>query len=226
VADHLEVEQKYEADAGFTLPPLGTLPGVAQVTEPEVYLLDATYYDTDDLALNRSKVTLRRRTGGTDEGWHLKLPVRADVRQEVQDPLGTGTEVPLRLVARVEDLTAGQTLHPIANLSTERTVRRLTSNTGAVLAEVADDQVTARRLPGGTGPGSTGPGDAGPGDAGPVSTEPLVWREIEVEAGEAGSAGLLTAAGKLLQEAGARPARSASKLGRLLANLELFHRFS
>jgi CYTH domain len=221
VADHLEVEQKYEADAGFTLPTLSALPGVARVTEPEVYLLDATYYDTDDLALNRSKVTLRRRTGGTDEGWHLKLPVRADVRQEVQEPLGSGTEVPLRLVARVEDLTAGQALHPIANLSTERTVRRLTSNTGALLAEIADDQVTARRLPGGTGPG-----DAGPGNAGLVSTAPLVWREIEVEAGEAGSAGLLTAAGKLLQEAGARPARSASKLGRLLANLELFHRFS
>jgi hypothetical protein len=212
VADHLEVEQKYEADAGFTLPPLSALPGVAQVSEPEVYLLDATYYDTDDLALNRSKVTLRRRTGGTDEGWHLKLPVRADARQELQEPLGSGTEVPLRLIARVEDLTAGQTLHPIASLSSERTVRRLTSEAGAVLAEIADDQVTARRLPAGAGPAG-----AGPASAGPASAEPLVWREIEVEAGETGSADLLTAAGKLLREAGARPARSASKLGRLLA---------
>jgi hypothetical protein len=213
VADHLEVEQKYEADAGFTLPSLDALPGVAQVTEPEVYLLDATYYDTDDLALNRSKVTLRRRTGGTDEGWHLKLPVRADTRQELHEPLGSGTEVPLRLVARVEDLTAGQVLHPIASLSSERTVRRLTSNAGTVLAEIADDQVTARRLPAGTGP--AGSEQAGTEQAG---TEPLVWREIEVEAGEAGSADLLTAAGKLLKEAGARPARSASKLGRLLAH--------
>jgi protein-L-isoaspartate(D-aspartate) O-methyltransferase len=210
VADHLEVEQKYEAEAGFTLPSLDALPGVAGVTEPEVYQLDATYYDTDDLALNRSKVTLRRRTGGTDEGWHLKLPVRADVRQEIQEPLGTGTEVPLRLVARVEDLTAGQPLHPIASLSSERTVRRLISNAGAVLAEIADDQVTARRLPASTEPAS----------AEPASAAPLVWREIEVEAGEAGETGpsdLLAAAGKLLREAGARPARSASKLGRLLA---------
>jgi inorganic triphosphatase YgiF len=228
VADHLEVEQKYEADAGFTLPSLDALPGVAQVTEPEVYLLDATYYDTDDLALNRSKVTLRRRTGGTDEGWHLKLPVRADTRQELHEPLGSGTEVPLRLVARVEDLTAGQVLHPIASLSSERTVRRLTSNAGTVLAEIADDQVTARRLPAGTGPAGTGPAgseqagteQAGTEQAGTeqAGTEPLVWREIEVEAGEAGSADLLTAAGKLLKEAGARPARSASKLGRLLAH--------
>jgi CYTH domain len=218
VADHLEVEQKYEADAGFTLPSLDALPGVAQVTEPEVYLLDATYYDTDDLALNRSKVTLRRRTGGTDEGWHLKLPVRADTRQELHEPLGSGTEVPLRLVARVEDLTAGQVLHPIASLSSERTVRRLTSNAGTVLAEIADDQVTARRLPAGTGPAGTGQAGTGPAGTEPAAAEPLVWREIEVEAGEAGSAGLLTAAGKLLKEAGARPARSASKLGRLLAH--------
>ena len=36
--------------------------------------LTAVYYDTDDLRLARSRVTLRRRTGGGDSGWHLKLP--------------------------------------------------------------------------------------------------------------------------------------------------------
>jgi inorganic triphosphatase YgiF len=200
VADHLETEQKYEAGADFALPSLDGLPGVAQVTEPEVYLLDATYYDTEDLALQHAKVTLRRRTGGPDEGWHLKLPVRADTRQELHEPLGD-THVPARLAATVEEITAGRPLHPVANLHTERTVRRLISQAGVMLAEIADDQVTAQRL--GTVPG-----------------QPLIWREVEAEAGEdAGDAsGLLAAVGQRLRAAGAGPARSASKVGRILSS--------
>jgi inorganic triphosphatase YgiF len=205
VADHLETEQKYEAGADFALPPLDGLPGVAQVTEPEVYLLNATYYDTEDLALQRAKVTLRRRTGGPDEGWHLKLPVRADTRQELHEPLGD-TQVPARLAATVEDLIAGRPLTPVANLHTERTVRRLISQAGVMLAEIADDRVTAQRL-------------------GDVPGEPLIWREVEVEAGEALPAGkdagdtsdLLAAVGQRLRSAGAGPAKSASKVGRILS---------
>src|SRR5271170_7407720 len=135
MADHLETEQKYEASADFTLPSLAGLPGVAQVTDPEVYHLNATYYDTEDLALHHAKVTLRRRTGGPDEGWHLKLPVRAGTRQELHEPL-EGTEVPLRLAATVEDLAAGGPLRPVASLQSERTVRRLISPAGLLLAEI------------------------------------------------------------------------------------------
>jgi len=200
VADHLEIEQKYEADAHFVLPALAGLPGVAQQTDPEVYHLDATYYDTEDLALQRAKVTLRRRTGGSDAGWHLKLPVSIDTRREVREPLG-GTEVPLGLVVRVADLTAGGPLIPVASLKTERTVRRLISQAGVMLAEIADDQVTARRL-------------------GPARGEPLSWREIEVEAGEAAgdATDLMAAVGRRLRDAGAGPAKSASKVGRILSS--------
>ncbi len=41
------------------------------------------------------------------------------------------------------------------------------------------------------------------------------WREIEVEI-VSGQPGLLEIVGKLLQEAGARPSQSGSKLGRVL----------
>jgi hypothetical protein len=215
VADHLEIEQKYEADAGFALPSLDALPGVARVSEPDRQHLEATYYDTADLALNRNKVTLRRRTGGPDAGWHLKLPVRAGARQELHEPLGSATEVPPRLASLVEQLAAGQPLNPTATLFTERTVRRLHDNAGTVLAEVADDHVTAQRLL----PPATQAASATPAPLGAPATPSLAWREIEVEAGEhAGAAAqdLLAATGKLLQSAGARPARSASKLARLL----------
>jgi inorganic triphosphatase YgiF len=194
VADHLEVERKFEADASFALPPLDGLPGVAAVAPPVVYQLDAIYFDTADLALHRSRVTLRRRTGGPDEGWHLKLPVSVDTRRELHEPLSS--EVPARLAAAVKELTAGQPLAAIATLSTERTVRRLASPDGTSLGEVADDAVTARRFP-------------------PEDSAGLAWREIEVESADAD---VLTAAGRLLTEAGARPARSASKLGHLLDN--------
>ena len=149
--DHLETEQKYDADADFVLPSFGSLPelGGRRPADPRRIYLSATYFDTEDLDLIRHKVTLRRRVGGDDEGWHLKLPVRKDTRQEVHASLddGVADSVPPRLTARVEDITAGQRLRPIAILDTERTVVTLPAPSGDALVEVADDRVTA--------PGST-----------------------------------------------------------------------
>jgi inorganic triphosphatase YgiF len=197
---HLETEQKYDAAADFVLPDLSGLDGRAKATGRHRYYLSATYFDTEDLDLIKNRVTLRRRVGGPDEGWHLKLPVRKDTRQEVRLPLSAGEAgtVPAPLAAQVEDITAGRPLHPIAILDTERTVVTLTGQADEPLAEVADDLVTARRL---DVPGA----------------EPMTWREIEVEAAEGAEvAGLLEAAGQALCEAGARRSASASKLGRLL----------
>jgi inorganic triphosphatase YgiF len=197
---HLETEQKYDAAADFIMPDLSGLEGHAKATGRQRYYLSATYFDTEELDLIKNRVTLRRRVGGPDEGWHLKLPVRKDTRQEVRTPLSeseAGT-VPAPLAAQVEDITAGRALHPIAILDTERTVVTLTGQAGEPLAEIADDLVTATRL---DEPGA----------------EPVTWREIEVEAVEgARAADLLEAAGQALREAGARRSPAASKLGRLL----------
>ena len=75
----LEIETKLELDPDSSLPPLAkrkrlAAVGIAGVAEPVTHHLDAVYYDTDRLDLLRSKITLRRRTGGSDAGWHLKLP--------------------------------------------------------------------------------------------------------------------------------------------------------
>jgi inorganic triphosphatase YgiF len=201
--DHLETEQKYDADADFVLPKLGNLPdlGGKRLAEPRRIYLSATYFDTEDLALIQHKVTLRRRVGGDDEGWHLKLPVRKDTRQELHVPLDEGAEgsVPARLADQVKDITAGQPLHPVAILDTERTVVTLPGPSGAPLVEVADDLVTAIRF---------GEPDSGP----------MTWREIEVEAlsQDSGAAAMLESVGTVLREAGARPSASGSKLARVL----------
>ena len=202
--DHLETEQKYDADADFVLPKLGSLPelGGKRLADPKRIYLSATYYDTEDLALIQHKVTLRRRVGGDDEGWHLKLPVRKDTRQELHAPLGEGTSgsVPARLADQVKDITAGQPLHPVAILDTERTVVTLPGPSGVPLVEVADDRVTAIRF---------GEPDSGP----------MTWREIEVEVlspDSGAAAAMLESVGTVLREAGARPSASGSKLARVM----------
>jgi inorganic triphosphatase YgiF len=197
---HLETEQKYDVDPDFAVPDFRSIPGCAGVSAPERYQLSATYFDTRDMRLAAHGVTLRRRTGGTDEGWHLKLPVRPGTRREAHVPLSAATgSVPQHLEALVAEITEGMPLHPVGILETTRTVRRLTGPAGEVLAEVADDLVTARW----SGPSAR-------------QDSPLRWREIEVEIAAA-QPGLLEAAGKLLREAGARPSEASSKLGRLLS---------
>jgi inorganic triphosphatase YgiF len=202
--DHLETEQKYDADTEFVLPNLGSLPelGGRRIANPRRIYLSATYFDTDDFDLLKHQVTLRRRVGGDDEGWHLKLPVRKDTRQELHAPLAEGTEgsVPARLASHVEEITAGKHLHPVAILDTERTLVRVPGPPADAQIEVADDTVTATRF------------DETDGD-------PMTWREIEVEVLSAGprAAAMLATIGQALREAGARPSASGSKLARVLA---------
>ena len=202
MTDHVEIEQKFDVDEEFARPDFGVLPGVTAAA-PVVHRLAATYFDTQGDRLAANKITLRRRTGGTDEGWHLKLPAADGNRQELHEPLGdSADEVPKRFASRVAEVTGGHPLAPIAQLDTERTVVTLTRDDGRTVAEVADDTVTARRLNGTPG------GGAG---------QPLRWREVEVEVPEP-EPELQQAAADLLLAAGARPSGQASKLGRLLSS--------
>lgn len=197
----IETERKYEAGAGFTLPDLTGLAAVATAGGARTDELRAVYFDTAGLALAAAGITLRRRTGGPDAGWHLKLPAGADRRREVHAPLGDDTEpVPASLAGWVTDWTGGQPLRPVARLDTTRRVLSLTGPDGQVLAEIADDLVTGW-LP--------GPGEQG-------WREESAWREIEVEL-KTGPASLLDAVGDRLDKAGAARSAAASKLGRLLA---------
>lgn len=206
--EFIETERKYDAAARFALPDLAGLDGVAAVTGPQTYRLRAIYFDTADFRLLTAKITLRRRTGGTDAGWHLKLPAGVDTRREVHAPLGRGAgRVPGRLAELVAGWTGGQPLRPIARLATTRRVRRLARRDGEVLAEVADDLVVGSLpAPAGAGPEGTGM---------PEWREASRWREIEIEL-VTGSRELLDSAGEALRRAGAAPSAAASKLSRLL----------
>ena len=68
MADHLEIEQKFDADSDFERPDFaGVTTGVAAAA-PVLHRLSATYFDTADGRPQGAKITLRRRTGGTDAG--------------------------------------------------------------------------------------------------------------------------------------------------------------
>ncbi|OIJ69443.1 CYTH and CHAD domain-containing protein [Streptomyces mangrovisoli] len=189
-----EIERKYESDDSG-LPDLTGVAGVAAVIDKGVADLDATYYDTSDERLASASLTLRRRTGGTDAGWHLKLPVAPGVRDEVQAPLSAG--VPRALAALVRSRVRDAELLPLVRLRSSRDIRHLVDADGALLAEVSVDAVDAERL---TGEGGR-----------------AQWTEIEVELADGGDPAFLDAVEKRLRKAGVRPADSPSKLARALA---------
>lgn len=194
-----ETERKYEATGGAALPDLADLPGVAAVAGPEEQRLEAVYYDTEDLRLARAGLTLRRRTGGDDAGWHLKLPVGVDTREEVRLPPGRAAKYPPRQLGSLVQVHArGRELTPVARIQTTRRRWQLADDKGRLLAEVVEDLVSGQSL----------------ADDSSVDS----WREIEVELGERGDVALLDRVEERLASAGIARSSSSAKLSRLLAD--------
>lgn len=198
----LETERKYDVDEDTTLPRWSGVAGVRRAVGPEEQLLEATYFDTPDLRLAAAGVTLRRRQGGSDSGWHLKLPVAASTREEIRVGFTRGEarrrnpQPPQELTSLIRPLAQGQPVAPVAEMSTVRRMWRLTDSEGHDLVAVVDDHVTGRTL------GET--------------TETRTWREIEVELGDHGDSTLLDRLERRLGKAGIHRSDAPSKLARLL----------
>ena len=197
---HTEVERKFAVVEGTVTPSFEGLSSIARVERTPVQQLDAVYFDTAGQDLAAHRVTLRRRTGGPDAGWHLKLPAGADARTEVRTPLGeAGDSVPEDLRDVVLAIVRDRPLSPVARISTSRTVDVLYGHDGAPLAEFCDDTVTASAESDG---------------------EPQEWREWELELVEGinpeSGSGLLDRLANRLFDAGAEPAGHGSKLARVL----------
>lgn len=190
----MEVERKFAIAPKADVPDLDAVVGRGRTRHHD---LRAVYFDTPEFALAHNQHTLRRRIGGTDAGWHLKIPAGGDARTEVHHPLddsgpGQGS-VPRELRDRVAELVGYAPLLPIAELATRRVETELIDTQGAVVALLSDDTVTATR------PGKT-----------------KHWRELEIELTSKGSPELLDSIGAVLLEAGIAPAGQASKLVRAL----------
>jgi CHAD domain-containing protein len=204
---HMEVERKFDVVESTVSPSFEGIAAVAHVEKSPAQSLDATYFDTPRQDLARNKITLRRRTGGSDAGWHLKLPAGPEARTEVRAPLDASEPdtVPNELRDVVLAIVRDRPLEPVARISTERENQVLYGADGAELAEFSNDHVTAWAA--GGADGSDGP---------PAKQE---WREWELELAETNGAPnteLLSRLSNRLLDAGAAPAGHGSKLARVL----------
>jgi len=225
-AHSLEIERKYDVDEATPLPDWAALPGVAEIGAPEPRSLDARYLDTADAALARALTALRRRTGGPDEGWHVKRSTPEGKLEthwplETHGPLGDAADatdanepvVPAAIVAALAPI-ATPPFAVIARIRNERTAYALRDAAGGVIAEFVDDRVTATDL-------RRGAAVAGGNGAAAQGAE-TSWREWELELGPAAPtsaaarAALFAAADALVIAAGGRVAASGSKLARAL----------
>jgi len=177
------------------------LPGVHATRLVGPVELVAAYHDTPGLDLVAGQLTLRRRTGGSDEGWHLKLLLRDGARLERHEPLGDpDAGPPVSLLALARSRHRDRKVQVVVTLTTRRRTLHLLDEADRVLVEVAEDSVVAEV-------------------ADPLVSEGhpgrSTWDEVEVEVVD-GDEGLLVAVTELLAGGGARPAGYASKVGRAL----------
>ncbi len=196
---HTEVERKFDVVETTVSPSFEGLAAVSRVQHAPTQTLEAVYYDTPVYDLAAKRITLRRRTGGGDAGWHVKLPAGPDARTEVRAPLADSVPEDIRDV--VAAIVRDRPLGAVARITTQRTVSLLFGADDSPIAEFCDDQVTAAALR--------------------PDSEPQAWREWELELAEgAGSTDILDRLSNRLFDAGAVPAGHGSKLARVLATAE------
>lgn len=143
---HREVERKLRVAPDFPLLDLQGRGALGHVIPRQAFDMTAVYHDTEDLRLLRWGATLRRREGGPDEGWHLKLPVAGfdgGTRDELHLPLWAGStgSVPAELTDVVAPLARGARLIPVAWVRTTRTPSMVLGADGVEVAELVDDLV-------------------------------------------------------------------------------------
>ncbi len=192
-----EREVTFDVDDGWEVPDLGDVVPEGGRVETATHELVATYVDTESSTLRLLGITLRRREGGPDAGWHLKVPAD-DARTEIHSD-ALPDAVPQALSQRLDGLVSAAMLRPVATIRTTRRVTRVLSSRGRLVLEVADDLVTGSRL------------DES-GAAGPI----VAWREVEVELGAGGSEAELSRVAALFGDAGARPATVQRKINHVL----------
>jgi CHAD domain-containing protein len=133
----LEIERKFAATPDTPLPPLS----VARYGPSETFGMRAVYFDTPDFVLSRTGVAaVRQRAGGADQGWHVKLSLSPEHRQELHAPLEQAF-LPGRLRESLSDVIGTQPLVPLVVVSTRRTETKLLAGDGTELGVLCRDVV-------------------------------------------------------------------------------------
>ncbi|HEY2297067.1 MAG TPA: CYTH and CHAD domain-containing protein [Jatrophihabitans sp.] len=194
-SEQRERELKFDVPDSWALPDPHVLAGDGGSVTAGVVELESTYFDTADRDLLANRLTLRRRTGATDEGWQLKVP-DGDARTEIRLPVN-GVAAPKELQRLTHGIRRGAPLRSIAVLRTRRNAYVIEDAAGTALAELVVDEVSATLV--GRAAAST-------------------WREVEVEL-KAGDEALLRRVAKWLGKTGATRSAASSKLARALVDV-------
>jgi CHAD domain-containing protein len=197
VSKSVEIERKYAVPDGVALPSLERVSGIVSVDRRPGVHLDAVYLDTEDRALLAAGIVVRRRHGGHDEGWHVKLRGTTG-RVELHAPIDPADPeaVPAEFAAALRSRVRDRPLRPIALIRTERRAVVVQDADGGGI-EVVDDLVTATDVA-----------------AGVLRS----WREWEAEQAEDTSAcrALLERVDAALRGAGATDSASPAKIAQAL----------
>jgi CHAD domain-containing protein len=141
---NLEREVKLAVWPGFELPVLDGAVEGALAVPAEDERLDAVYYDAADLRLARSNITVRFRS---DDGWTVKLPDDTPIskgalaRRELT-VAGDARRPPAEIRSLLASRLRSAPLTAVARLQTVRRRVDLVDREGAVIAEIADDEVS------------------------------------------------------------------------------------
>lgn len=191
--ESVEIERKYEVPGEAVVPGEFRVAGLTMLEE-QTFELEARYFDTDDRLLAQHGIAVRLRLGGRDAGWHLKARTPAGTREVTWPPTD---EVPETLIAELRHVT-GQHIRELvhtATLRSTRVSRLLGTSEGQPSVELVDDSVLAHDH---------------------TSGVRRRWREWEAELIEGADPVLLDLMEPALQDAGALPSMSDSKIARAL----------
>ena len=189
-----ERELKLLAASDLVLPdPDELLDGVGSWTIEELDL-DAVYFDTSDLRLTRSGVSLRHRS---DDGWTVKLPEPREGQALVRTEHVFSGELGDPPAAALELVRAWARSSPLSQVAQIRSHRRklhVYDSQGRALGEIDDDAVTGTS----------------------TRHHTFEFREIEVENAEGADPAALKTVVKRIRNAGAGTARPMPKVARAL----------
>ena len=222
-----EVERKYAVYSRAELPDDSAFAALGfRVTAPESFTLAATYFDTPDAALGLQRVAVRKRVGGKDEGWHMKLKGLGGSRELVWPLADTMPDGLLReIVDRVGQHDANR-MTAVATVHTLRAIVRVSRDEG--VSGVSATATATASVTGATGANGTTGSPEQPGEwlieladdrvvaTNALSGEERSWREWEAELAPGASLELLELVEPLLIGAGAERVRGTSKLQRAM----------
>jgi CHAD domain-containing protein len=194
-----EIETKFDVAPDFAIRDVRRLLTEGDTVERSDDHLVSVYHDTAELDLVRAGLALRRRSGSSDTGWHLKTPGDG-FRTEWRWPLEGNDTLPVELGRLITVFSHGNPVWPVVELRIHRMRYKILTTEGDLRYEIADDQVWATSF----------------ADGAPVTVRTPRWHEVEVELGPAGTAADLSDAADFLTTHGAVHSQASSKLVRAL----------